>query len=185
MFLKSFFNNYYFKFIQVSLGKSKKTQQFLAPDNTILFTAWLMEFLFSYFLESEHHMMCIFHLFTQHPVPGILRLISESQGWIPPHRFLWWWGWRCVKVNVKSAFVSSQQPGMGETTEDRSEFSPVTGHAAESSALQPHSPFWLAGTILHDHPVLIKPFLIFITLNKTQRTRQVVGIHSRCRLVCI
>lgn len=68
--------------------------------------------------------------------------------WIPLRWFLWWWGWPCVKVNVKGLFVSVQQPSMRETTEDRPEYSPVTGHAEESSICQPLTKFWLACTVL-------------------------------------
>lgn len=39
-------------------------------------------------------------------------------------------GWLCVKVDVKGPFVPAQQSSMGETTEDKPEYNPVTGHAA-------------------------------------------------------
>ncbi len=108
---------------------------------------------------------------------GTERLISEL-GWIPLRRFLWWWGWPCVKVNVKGLFVPAQQPGMRERTEDRPEYSPVTGHAAESSTLQPHSKFWLACTVSAQAPGLKGRLFIFITSNKTQGRNQVFGALS-------
>lgn len=43
-------------------------------------------------------------------------------GWIPPRWFLWWWGWPCVKVNVKGLFVPAQQPGMREREREREDW---------------------------------------------------------------
>lgn len=39
-------------------------------------------------------------------------------------------GWPCVKVNVKGLFVRAEEPAMSVRSEDRPEYSPVTGHAA-------------------------------------------------------
>lgn len=126
-------------------------------------------FFFTHILRwnKNTHMMCIslskvhLSLELEPSARGRERLISESWEWIPLRWFLWWWGWLCVKVSVKGLFVPAQQPGMRERTEDKPEYNPVTGHASESSTLQPHSKFWLACTVLLRFPALMEDFLFW------------------------
>lgn len=106
---------------------------------------------------------------------GYREIDIREFGWIPLRWFLWWWGWPCLKVNVKGLFVPAQQPGMRERGLKTDLNTALWLGTQQRAALSNRTPNFDWRVQFCSSSLSKWRLFIFITSNKTQAMNQVVG----------